>query len=111
MENEFEKQQEKEIKLSPAQVYQDVLLLDKSITLEFINEESFKNFRSALYVARYRMKVQVKALGFGDVEDEDISIATKVISKCNTYGTLQVIFYNKPKTQTYKILSIKDNTE
>lgn len=97
--------------LTPSQVLQDVIMLDKAVAIEFDSEESFKNFRSALYMARYRMKEQVKLLGFGDIQEADLVINTTILSGSTTSPPIQVKFSGKPKQQSYKILYIEDIEE
>lgn len=93
-----------------SQIYEEVLLLDKTITVEFNSLKEFNTFKVGLHISRARTEKHLKSLGFSEGKDFNISIFSKVVSSNTKNPPFTVEFCMKEKdTPKYKIISITDN--
>lgn len=99
--------------MSPTEIYQDILLLDKSITLQFPSLAALNSFRSNLHGVRKKIREQSISLGMGDCEGDDLELQCHIRKEATT-GTVAATFKLAPARKrhpTFTIISVEDSSQ
>ena len=95
--------------MNAREIFQDILLCDKKITLQFPDQKSLLSFKSQLQTAKTRTIEQYRKSGFDDMDLMEgraiICEARKLAAGINARFYLGV---PEPKPTPFKILSIEE---
>ncbi len=93
--------------MNSRQIFEDILLLDQSVTLSFNSRNAFNSFRNSLHTVRQRINSKMRELGMEDVT-EGKSIQANIITETpeGVQATFSLVARRKPAQTNYQIISI-----